>query len=140
MIELTQYARHLIDLRLPVRHRQTYLRWLDNCNLSDDDHLDIVDRVCNVLRAEGEAQLTFSTISDYESWLIRNGLAKRKAVLPVPRTRRGPVNRIWNDEKLTTLTRLLSDGVGVNDIAHRMRMTPTQVRAAIQHHAEVRPT
>lgn len=140
MIELTPYARHLIDVRLSVRHRVSYLRWLDNCNLSDDDHLDILDRICNILRPTGTAQLTFPTISDYESWLIRNGLARRKAVLSVPHVRLGPANRIWHEGNLAILKELLGNGLGVNEIAEWMRMTSTQIRSAMKHHSMVRAT
>lgn len=137
MLDLTLNARRLINQRLPIEHRELYLRWLDNACLSECDRLEVLDRICNVLRVKDQPQFTYHTISEYESWLIRNGLAKRRAVLAVNREKHVPANRIWDGWYLAKLGQLLNDGVAVDEIADRLRVTKTQVRAAMQHYADI---
>ena len=140
MIELTKNARHMINQRLAITHRMLYLRWQEDCSLSESQRLEVLDAVCNVLREKGQSQLTFPTISQYESWLLCSGLAKRTAVLSVSRRNRIPANRIWNDEKLAKLGQLLKERVGINDIADSLRVTSTQVRTAMHNYPEIKPT
>jgi hypothetical protein len=139
MIHLTEYARQTIDRTLPVSQRKLYLRWREGCTLAEPHQRDVLSTLCNLLRRDTDAPIRFRTIREYESWLLRNGFARRHPVLTVPRCARSPVNRMWSPEKLQQLTHLLQEGVATDDIADRLHVTKGQVRNALYHHPEVKP-
>jgi hypothetical protein len=139
MIHLTEYARQTIDRTMPVSQRKLYLRWRDGCTLTDPEQRDVFCTLYSLLRRDTDVSIHYRTIREYESWLLRNGFAKRQPALTVPRRTRSPVNLMWSPEKLQQHTRLLQEGVATDDIADRLHVTKGQVRNALYHYPDVKP-